>query len=257
MKARLLVIFFLAFNTAHAQRWVFYGLFPQYSQTGGISKRLSYNLFVSSTISAVDRTIEQKHFPATNLQLYLQPSLHYKVSPNLQLGLGYAYVKHNLFGIYENENRVWAQAVAGHSLGSGRLTHRLRYEERYPLRVSTQQWSYATLFRYHLGFTLPLYDMNKQKQGFYLSVSNEAFLCLTGAQNGPVSAKNAFYGENWAAGGIGYNTGRWGKFEVGYMFQDLIRNPAQDHRHLHLAQVNWSTAFNFDAVKMWLLTPPF
>nr|WP_293834129.1 DUF2490 domain-containing protein [uncultured Arsenicibacter sp.] len=256
MNIRLLFLCLLICTSAQAQRWVFYGLFPQYSQTGGITKRLSYNVFASSTISAIDRTIEQKQFPATNLQIYLQPSLHYKVSPNVQVGLGYAYVKHNLFGIYENENRVWAQAVAGHALGAGRLTHRLRYEERYPLRVSTQQWSYATLFRYHVGFTLPLYDQSTQKQGLYLTVANEAFLCLTGAKNGPVSAKNAFYGEDWVSGGIGYNTGKWGKIELGYMFQDLIRNPAQDHRHLHLAQINWSTAFNFDALKIWMLTPP-
>lgn len=146
--------------------------------------------------------------------------------------------------------------MAGHNLGLGRLSHRLRYEERYPLRMSTQEWSYATLFRYHVGFTLPLYNTSKQKQGLFLSASNEAFLCLTGAKNGPISAKNAFYGEDWVSAGIGYNTKRWGKIELGYMFQDLIRNPAQDHRHLHLAQINWSTAFNFDGMKMWLLTPP-
>jgi hypothetical protein len=254
----LLLFVFLSCPASIAQRLTFFGVFPQYSQTGPIMKKLNYNLFVSSTIDAVPTTIEGHTYPATNLQVYLQPSLHYKLSPNAQVGMGYAYVKHNLFGLYVNENRVWAQLTAGHSLGGqNRLTHRLRYEERYPLRMSTQQWSYATLFRYHVGINVPLYDTKTQKTGFFLSASNEAFFCITGAKNGPISAKNAFYGEDWVSAGVGYNAGKWGRFEAGYQFQDLIRDPARDHRHLHLLQLNWSTNFSLDGLGMWLLTPPF
>lgn len=254
----LLYLFFLLCSTSLAQRLPFFGVFPQYSQTGPITKRLNYNLFVSSTIDAFPQTVEKQVFPATNLQVYLQPSLHYKLSPNVQVSVGYAYVKHNLFGLYVNENRLWAQVTGGHSLGGqNRLTHRLRYEERYPLRVSTQQWSYATLLRYHVSVNVPLYDTKKQKTGFFLSASNEAFLCLTGAKNGPISAKNAFYGEDWVSAGAGYNAGKWGKFEAGYMFQDLIRDPAKNHRHLHLLQVSWSTNFSLDGLAVWMLTPPY
>ena len=253
-----LLLSFIFTHSAVAQRWSFFGVFPQYSQTGSISKRLTYNGFLSSTVDAFDRTIGEKQFPATNLQVYLQPSLHYKITPNTQVGIGCAYVKHNLFGLPVNENRLWIQAVTGHPLGFGRLTHRLRYEERYPLNMRTKQWSYAQLFRYHVGFTLPLYDVNIQKTGPFVSVSNEAFLCLSGAKNSPVSSKNAFYGENWTYAGVGYNLGnRLGKVELGYMFQDMVRDPARNHRHLHLAQVTWSTNFSFENLGVWLLTPPY
>ncbi|WP_019990377.1 DUF2490 domain-containing protein [Rudanella lutea] len=249
----------LAINASvQAQTWTYFGLFPQYSQTGNVSKRLNYNAFISSTVDPFHKSTETKYFPTSDLQLYLQPSLHYKLTPNTQLGIGYAHVRHHLFGLYVNENRVWAQAVSSLPLGKGRLTHRLRYEERYPLNLKTKQWSYAQLFRYHVGFTLPLYNPKEQKKGPFVSVSNEAFLCLSGARNSPVSSKNAFYGENWISGGIGYNFGnQLGKLELGYNYQDLIRNKAGDHRHLHLAQITWSTNFTLENLGVWLLTPPY
>lgn len=253
-----LFTFFLSSIELHAQLWSYFGFFPQYAQTGSIAKRLTYNAFVSSTLDPFRRITETKYFPANDLQLYLQPSLHYKLTPNTQLGIGYAYVKHHLFGLYVNENRVWAQAVAGHPLWKGRLMHRLRYEERYPLNLKTRQWSYAQLFRYHVGYTLPLYKAKVRQAGPFVSVSNEAFLCLSGAKNSPVSSKNAFYGENWTYGGVGYNFGnRWGKVEIGYTFQDMVRNPAKEHRHLHLVQATWSTNFSFDDLGIWFVTPPF
>ncbi|GAB3542085.1 DUF2490 domain-containing protein [Spirosoma fluminis] len=179
------------------------------------------------TIDAFHQRVETRESPATALQYYLQPSLSYKFSPTVQAGLGYACVKHNLFGLHVHENRFWAQAVATHdipSLGRTKLSHRLRYEERYPLNRRTGQWSYATLVRYQIGFNLPLYDPKVKATGFYASALNAFFFCLTGAHNGPTSFKNAFYSEDWVYGGLGYNTGKLSRIEVGYMFQDLIRN---------------------------------
>ena len=241
-----------------AQDWTFYGFFPAISQSGNIGSKVQYNLYVSATIDAFHQRVESKEFPATALQYYIQPSLSYKFSPNVQAGIGYAYVKHNLFGLHVNENRLWAQVVATHGmpvLGRTKLSHRLRYEERYPLNMRTSQWSYATLFRYQVGFNVPLYDPKVKTKGFYASASNEFFFCLTGAQNSPVSSKNAFYGEDWVYGGLGYNTGRFGKIEVGYMFQDMIRNPQQNHRHLHLIQATWAANFDLSDIGVWLYTP--
>ncbi|TAE21346.1 MAG: DUF2490 domain-containing protein [Cytophagales bacterium] len=254
----VLLLLMLTTQCVYAQLWSYFGVFPQYSQTGNLTKRLTYNAFVSSTLNPFRQTTEAKYFPTSDLQYYLQPSLHYKLTPNTQLGIGYAYVKHHLFGLYVNENRVWAQATTSLPLWKGRLTHRLRYEERYPLNLKTKQWSYAQMFRYHVGFALPLYNTKERKTGPFVSVSNEAFLCLSGAKNSAVSSKNAFYGENWTYAGVGYNFGnRMGKLELGYTFQDLVRNPAKEHRHLHLAQLTWSTNFSFENLAIWFVTPPF
>ncbi len=243
-----------------AQNQTFFGAMPTLSQTGSISQRLQYNAFVSSTIDALPTTIAGVSYPATNLQTFYQPSLLYKLSSLAQLGVGYAYVQHHIFGIHIDENRVWAQVMLNHSLAPllpGRLTHRIRYEERYPLRLSTEQWSYATMTRYQVSYTLPLYDPQKSKTGVYLSASNEAFFYWKGANNGPVSAQNAVYGEDWICGSIGYNTSKLGRIEVGYMYQDLVRNAKQDRRHLNLLQISWHTNFNLRGLETWLLTPTF
>lgn len=253
-------IFFLCLSwSASAQTWTFFGVFPQYSQTGSITKRLGYNVFLSATSHATSQKAELPGIAMLDLQYYAQPSLTFKVTEAIQVGVGYAYVRHNLFGIRVNENRLWAQSLLTHGISGSqvRMTHRLRYEERYPLRLSTDKWSLAQLGRYHVGATIPFFDTKKQKTGWYAAFSNEAFFCFTGAKNSPISSKNAFYGENWIFGGVGYNTGRWGKVEVGYQYQNLIRDPAQDHRHLHLLQVQWSTNFSLDGLAMWLLTPPY
>ncbi len=242
-------------QAAVGQRMSFFGAFPSVSQTGSIGKRMAYNLYASATIDALPQRINEKNYPASALQYYLQPSLVYKVTPRVQVGVGYAYVKHDLFGLLTNENRVWVQTVLSQPIGPIQTTHRIRYEERYPLNLQNQKWAYATLLRYQVGGTLPLYDTKTRKTGFYASAFNEFFFCLTGANNGPISAKNAFYGEDWVYGGLGYNTGKLGRIELGYLFQDLIRNPAQDHRHLHLIQVSWATNFSLQGLGTWLYSP--
>ncbi|AQG80500.1 DUF2490 domain-containing protein [Spirosoma montaniterrae] len=241
-----------------AQNWKFFGFFPAISQSGSLGQKLQYNLFVSATYDTYRLNMDMGKYPATALQYYLQPSLSYKITPALQIGLGYAYVKHNLFGLRVNENRLWAQAVVTHAvpqLGRLKLSHRMRYEERYPLNTRTRQWSYAQLFRYQVGFTYPLYNPKETLKGWYATASNEFFLCLSGAKNSPISAKNAFYGEDWVYTGIGYNTGKFGKIELGYCYQNLIRNPAQDHRYLHLLQATWAANFDLSEIGVWLYTP--
>jgi len=248
----------LVSSLGQSQDWKFFGFFPAVSQSGSLGRKIQYNLFASATYDTYRANPELSHYPATALQYYLQPSLSYKVTPGIQVGLGYAYVKHNLFGLRINENRLWAQAVATHAvpqLGRLRLSHRLRYEERYPFNTRTSQWSYAQLLRYQVGFTYPLYNPKEQKTGLYATASNEFFLCLSGARNSPISSKNAFYGEDWVYGGLGYNTGKFGKIELGYCYQNLIRNPKQEHRYLHLLQATWAANFDLSEIGVWLYTP--
>ncbi|MCY7351699.1 MAG: hypothetical protein LH606_13695, partial [Cytophagaceae bacterium] len=68
MKKFLLLLIGLSSQYAFAQNLQFFGFFPAYSQTGPISKRLNYNLFLSSTIDALDQTVDGVAYPATTLQ---------------------------------------------------------------------------------------------------------------------------------------------------------------------------------------------
>ena len=73
---------------------------------------------------------------------------------------------------------------------------------------------------------------------FYFNTYNEFYFSLTGA-------KNATYSENWTYSGCGYDLGKMGRLELGYLFQFAVRNKAQDLRFLNLAQIMWITNFNF------------
>lgn len=256
MRNLLLVCLLLPGPACFAQNWTFFGALPTLSQSGSFSRKVGYNVLVSATYDLFRQNDELRLYPATALQYYSQPSLSYKLSPTVSVGLGYAYVRHNLFGLRVNENRLWAQGVVSHgALGWSRLTHRLRYEERYPLNQRTQQWSYATLLRYQVSVNYPFYNPKRAKTGFYATASNEFFFCVAGAKNSPISSKNAVYGEDWLYAGLGYNTGGFGKVELGYCYQNLIRNPAQDHRYLHLLQATWAANFDLSEIGVWLYTP--
>ncbi|KAA9349203.1 DUF2490 domain-containing protein [Larkinella humicola] len=255
MKPIFFLLLTLSIPRLAAQPLHFVGVFPALSQTGTLSKKILYSVYASATIDAFDQTVENIRYPATNLQLYVQPGIVYKIKPDWQAAVGYAYARHNLFGLRVNENRLWAQTVYNHALPKGRLAHRLRYEERYPLNLKTNIQSKATLLRYQLGYHFQLYDSKTQKQGFSISASHEVFLCLTGAKNSPVSSKNAFCGENWSYAGVGYTTAKAGRIEAGYMLQNLVRNPQRDHRYLHLFQITYHSTFRLDDLLVWLYTP--
>ena len=251
MRGFLFAVFFFLIVQAQAQDLTLFGVSPSYSQMGRFNKKLSYNLNATSAINATSQTINEKKFPAGQAHLVFQGLLMYQLNQKLSLGAGYGYGFHNIFGLKETEPRFLVQANYQHKLNKLIFTHRGRYELRYPLNVQTGIRSKADIFRYQFWATLPLYDTKKEKTGFYLTASNEAFFYLTGANNGPVSSKNGpLWAENWAHLGGGYNAGRT-RFELGYCFQTLVRNKAQDHRYFNLIQLNLYHTINWDDVQFW------
>lgn len=251
MKRLLFVVFFFLITESHSQNITLFGISPSYSQMGRFNKKLSYNLNVTSSINAISQTINEKKFPSGQAHLIFQGLFMYQLNQKLSLGAGYGYGFHNIFGLKETEPRFLVQANYQHKSGKLIFTHRGRYELRYPLNIQTNIRSKADIFRYQFWVTLPLYDTKKEKTGFYLTASNEAFFYLTGAKNGPVSAKNGpLWAENWSHLGGGYNAGRT-RFEVGYCFQTLVRDKAQDHRYFNLLQLNLYHTINWDDIQFW------
>jgi len=248
----ILFVFTLLFVVkAQAQDLNLFGIAPSYSQMGKLNKKLSYNFNASSSINAISQTINEKNFPAGQAHLLLQGLLMYQLNSKLSLGAGYGHGFHNIFGTKESEPRFLGQVNFQHKLKNFIITHRGRYELRYPLNLQTDIRSKADIFRYQLWATLPLYNTKKSKEGFFLSASNEMFLYLTGAKNGPVSSKNGpLWAENWSHLGGGYNTGRT-RIELGYCFQTLVRNKAQEHRYFNLLQLNVYHTINWDDVQFW------
>jgi len=243
MKKISLLLLLLFGNSTFAQNLTFYGLLPSLNQTGRINSKFNYNLFASTTIDAFREQINTVVYPASDMQLYIQTSLIYVVSPKLNFAASYTYQRNNPFnGNYTNEHRFWQQAIFSIPLSNGRITNRFRFEERFIQNKLTQQYPLSTRLRYQLGYNRPLQGKTLDKGEYYLNTYNEFYFSLTGA-------KNAVYSENWSYLGFGLDLGKAGKIELGYLFQTLVRNPTKDVRFLNLCQVTWITNFNKKQVK--------
>ncbi|WP_250631302.1 DUF2490 domain-containing protein [Rhodoflexus caldus] len=239
----LVVGLLIMYRIAYAQNLTFYGFLPTINQTGRICPKWNYNFFASTTIDAFYENIGGVEYPATDLQLYIQPSIVYLLSSNVQLAGSYTYQRNNPFNEnFVNEHRLWQQVFFSLPASKSRITNRLRLEERFTEDKQTGLYPFSTRTRYQIGFNLPLQGRNLDKHEFYLIAYNEFFLSLTGA-------KIAAYSEDWAYAGLGYETGKMGRIELGYMLQTLVRNRHKDLRFLNLAQIIWITNFNFHGKK--------
>ena len=221
------------------QNLTFYGLLPAINQTGRISQKFNYNFFASTTIDAFKSLQNTTNYPAKDLQLYIQPSLIYALSPSWNFSISYTYQRNNpITTDYTNEHRLWQQVIYSLPIGKGRLTNRFRFEERFIQAKNTAPHTLATRARYQIGFNLPLQGKTLDIHEFYLNTYNEFYFSLTGT-------KNATFSENWSYLGIGYNLGKMGKLELGYLSQVFVRNLNKDLRFLELTQLMWVTNFNF------------
>ncbi|HYK76756.1 MAG TPA: DUF2490 domain-containing protein [Daejeonella sp.] len=242
-KTGLLPAFLLFCNLVMAQDLHFYGLDPTFNQTGRISKRLDYNLLVFSIVDAFNQKISGVEYPATDLVLYVQPSIIYTYSPNLNFAASYTYQRNNPFNNnYVNEHLLWQQAVLALPVGRGKITNRFRFVEAFIEDRQANKYPLSTILRYQIGFNMPLQGPTLEEKEFYLSTSNEFYFSLTGK-------KNATYSQNITVAGVGYYMGKAGKLELGYYQDILVRNKQKDLRFLHMAQISWITKFDFFSKK--------
>jgi hypothetical protein len=234
----------LAQQQVSAQNLNFFGFLPSYSQTGLISKKFDYNFFASTTYSAFDMRFGGLDYPAKFLQVYVQPSLIYKHSPNLNFSVSftYNYQRGNPRALFSSEYRPWQQVVFSHNAFNmkGRVTHRVRFEQRL-IKNKGDIRRLTTRLRYQIGYMVPLQGKTLDVHEFYLNMYNEFYFSLSNPEARP---RNAFYSENWTYIGIGFNTGKMGRIEVGPLYQGAYRNLQHERRNLSMLQILWVTNFN-------------
>lgn len=242
------ILFIVLCDGLKAQNLEFFGIIPSLSQTGRISKRINYNFFASAAFDLTDRVIDGVYYPSKPLQLYIQPSLIYVYSAKLNFAtsLTYNYQRSNPDVPYFKEWRAWQQALYSHKLSMGRLTHRLRFEQRFIKNERTHKSPMTTRIRYQLGFSIPLQGIQLDPGEFYFNCYDEAYFTLTVPAG---TVRSALYSENWAYAGIGYQTKKIGRIEVGPLLQFNVRDIEQDLRNLYLLQVTWITNFNIPTQK--------
>jgi hypothetical protein len=154
-------------------------------------------------------------------QLLLRTGVGYNLSQNSNLLLGYGYIlSENYIGDTEdkfsvNEHRIFQQFTSKQSIGRVALSHRYRFEQRFVEDV------FKMRFRYFLGINVPLQNIEKVDNSFYLSAYNEIFL----------NSKSAIFDRNRVYGGLGYKVNSALKFELGYMNQ-FFENAGRDQINL-------------------------
>lgn len=157
-------------------------------------------------------------------QLLLRTGLGYTFNEgknNALLGYGYI-LSENYVGDTDdkqsvNEHRIFQQFTSSQSIGSVKLNHRYRFEQRFV------ESDFKMRFRYFLALNIPF----SQTSNYYVSAYNEIFL----------NTKSAIFDRNRLYGGIGYQLNKNLKIEAGYMNQ-FFETSSRD-------QFNIITFFNF------------
>jgi hypothetical protein len=141
-------------------------------------------------------------------QLLLRTGFGYTLNEgknNALLGYGYIlsenYTPNTDNKLTLNEHRVFQQFTSAQNVGSVKLNHRYRFEQRFI------EQDFKMRFRYFLSLNIPL----KSTSPLYISAYNEIFL----------NTKSAIFDRNRVFGGIGYHLSDNIRMETGYMNQIL------------------------------------
>ena len=141
-------------------------------------------------------------------QLLLRTGIGYNLSENNNnLLLGYGFIaSENYVGddkVSVNEHRIYQQFITKQNLGSVKLSHRYRFEQRFV------ESDFKLRFRYFLSLNIPMFKGEKDSTKWYGSIYNEIFL----------NTKSSVFDRNRLYGGLGYKLNSNVRFELGYMNQ--------------------------------------
>lgn len=151
-------------------------------------------------------------------QLLLRTGLGYTFNEgknNVLLGYGYI-LSENYIDNTDNketviEHRIFQQFISSQTIGSVKLNHRYRFEQRFV------EADFKLRFRYFLGLNIPFEKTNK----FYFSAYNELFL----------NTENVIFDRNRIYFGLGFKVSDNIKIETGYMSQ-LFETSSRDQLNL-------------------------
>jgi len=186
-------------------------------------------------------------------QLLLRPGIFYKINKNVLVTAGYAYVETHPYGEIPiaktafPEHRVWEQLQLTQQTGDVDITNRLRLEQRFFGDAAIGMFTnvrFENRVRYMLKVNIPL----GKTSPLYVPVYDEVFIAF---------GKNVKYNtfdQNRFGLGLGFNTGRYTKLEVGYLYQyvqqrNLTANYNQVVENNHTLAINLFSAMPFIKAK--------
>lgn len=226
--------------SAQAQTQNYAGIFPVYTQSGKIYKRLDYAIFAFGAVNTFNETIAEVNRPPKVFLLYSEQDLIYNFSKRFAFAASYTYQRTDPFlKSYVNENRVWQQIGYKHPVGRITMKHRLRYDERFIQNRETDKYPLSTRLRYLIGVE---FNLSKNSDRYFFTAYNEFFFTTS-------KPRNAFYGENWVHAGIGIRNGKANSFEAGPIFISWVNDPQGDRMNFWYMQLTWITTINISKKK--------
>ena len=203
--------------------WVYYGDHPVKNTKWGVLTEVQ---------------IRRTDFASGWQQLLLREGVTYRLSPRVQLGGGYGFIRTSRYGDFPvarafNEHRFFQQVIFKHEAGRMDLDHRYRVEQRWLEALSGQSrfWRRQNRFRYQLRGSVPISAPNARGEQWYLFAGDELFLHF-----GPNHGASPF-DQNRAFAGAGYKLSRNNRLEVSYLNHFLVQRSGRVEESNHTLRI--------------------
>jgi hypothetical protein len=205
--------------------WVYYGDHPVQNSKWGVLTEIQ---------------IRRTNFASAWQQLLLREGTTYRLSPRVQLGGGYGFIRTYRYGDFPvnrsfNEHRFFQQVIFRHDAGRLELEHRYRVEQRWleAFDRETRYWRFQDRFRYQVRGAVNISAPNARGQQWYLLGGDELFMHF-----GPNFGASPF-DQNRAFFGLGYKVSQSNRLEVSYMNQFVVQrsNLVEESNHTFRLQL--------------------
>lgn len=186
------------------------------------------------------------HFLSDWEQIVIRPSIHYKPVYNLDVAIGYSFIKNYSYSefsipINAKENNIWEQLIIKQPFKKFSLLHRLRVEQRFIDTIVNHEDvffidgnNYRNRLRYRFVISIPLKTF-ESKQQFQLLTYNETFLHLKGMR------PNSF-NQNWLFIGFGFKINKHATLKSGY--HEIYAKSSTAYRTNHI----WETTLFYKII---------
>lgn len=236
--AFILFAFLLGGNQASGENLFSTGSMTYLSVTKRLTPRFEATFYHYDITSFQDEESAGRRYYSGVNQLYQQTTLTYIFLPNVNFAIGHIYSRNEPFSSerFQNENRVFQQVTVSHHTDEIRFSHRLRFEERFIDERDEASLDFRSRLRYQFGAKATISPPTEKLGEFYSNSYTEFYFPTSGAQN-------AFLNDNWTYTGVGYQTEKYGSFEIGPLLQTSVVNKDHDTRTFLVVQAGWNYKF--------------
>ncbi len=214
------------------------GILPRVNYTHRLNDHFTLNGTVFSEITPFDAEVGAEEFPSKVLNLTFIVGFGYNLNPNNILITSYLF---RIIDPFESEarleHRLIQQYIKIQHLGSWRLRYHLRFEERFiESAISNGKFNAITRLSFSFGWDAPLQGRILNPNEFYLNSISSFFVQ-------PTKPRTAFNNLNEFYLGLGYQTKKMGRFEIGPEAKIAVRNSDGDIRAIVFMDFIWYPNF--------------